>query len=102
MRRTVKLVRKLRVLALCSVALLADAANAETTVITADKMIDVLTGKTVDYPAVFVGEDGRITGVADARTVKWGSDVKHITSISMALPILVAIADWNSPTVSGA
>jgi imidazolonepropionase-like amidohydrolase len=78
MRRTLKLVRKLRVLALCSVALLADAANAETTVITADKMIDVLTGKTVDYPAVFVGEDGRITGVADARTVKWGSDVKHI------------------------
>jgi imidazolonepropionase-like amidohydrolase len=78
MRRTVKVVRKLRVLALCSVALLADAANAETTVITADKMIDVLTGKTVDYPAVFVGEDGRITGVADARTVKWGSDVKHI------------------------
>ena len=48
------------------------------TVITAARYIDVLTGKTVDYPAIFVGPDGRITGIADARTVRWGSDVKHI------------------------
>lgn len=53
-------------------------ASAQNTVITADKMIDVLNGKTVEYPAVFVGPDGRITSIADARTVKWGSDVKHI------------------------
>lgn len=53
-------------------------ASAQNTVITAEKMIDVLNGKTVDYPAVFVGPDGRITSIADARTVKWGSDVKHI------------------------
>jgi imidazolonepropionase-like amidohydrolase len=51
---------------------------AQNTVITADKMIDVLTGKTVEFPAIFVGEDGRITGISDARVVKWGSDVKHI------------------------
>ncbi len=51
---------------------------AQNTVITADRMIDVLTGKMVEFPAVFVGEDGRITAIADARTVKWGSDVKHI------------------------
>ena len=57
---------------------LSSAAMAQNTVITANKMIDVLTGKTVEYPAVFVGPDGRITSVADARTVKWGSDVKHI------------------------
>jgi imidazolonepropionase-like amidohydrolase len=56
----------------------ATSAAAENTVITADKMIDVLTGKTVELPAVFVGADGRITSIADARTVKWGSDVKHI------------------------
>lgn len=53
-------------------------AIAEKVVITADHMLDVTTGKTTDYPAVFVGDDGRITGVADSRTVKWGSDVKHI------------------------
>ncbi len=57
---------------------LSNAAMAQNTVITADKMIDVLTGKTVEFPAVFVGEDGRITSIADTRTVKWGSDVKHI------------------------
>ena len=57
---------------------LSNAAMAQNTVITADKMIDVLTGKTVELPAVFVGEDGRITSIADTRTVKWGSDVKHI------------------------
>jgi len=48
------------------------------TVITADRMIDVLTGKTVDSPAIFVDVGGRITSIADARTVRWGSDVTHI------------------------
>lgn len=52
-------------------------AQAETVVVTADHMVDIVAGKTVDYPAVFI-TDGRITSVADARTVKWGSDVKHI------------------------
>ena len=59
-------------------ALLSSAASAQNTVITADAMIDVLTGKTVEFPAIFVGEDGRITSIADARTVRWGSEVKHV------------------------
>jgi imidazolonepropionase-like amidohydrolase len=64
---------------LMSLGLLASvSAHAQNTVITADKMIDVLTGKTVEFPAVFVGPDGRITNIADARVIKWGSDVKHI------------------------
>lgn len=81
MQQGVTFVRKARVSARIAVALLAIAATsaaAQNTVITADRMIDVLTGKTVDNPAIFVGEDGRITSIADARTVKWGSDVKHI------------------------
>src|SRR3546814_17151192 len=48
------------------------------TVVTAARYIDVLTGKTVEFPAIFVGADGRITNIADARTVRWGSDVNHI------------------------
>src|SRR3546814_16806701 len=48
------------------------------TVVTAARYIDVLTGKTVEFPAIFVGADGRITNIADARTVRWGSDVHHI------------------------
>ena len=78
---TVNLVGKLRVSAIALVAFLAlesRAAQAETTVITADHMIDVLTGKTIDNPAVFVDENGRITSIADARVIRWGSDVKHI------------------------
>ncbi len=74
----VNLVGKLRVLAFVGATILSTTAYAQNTVITADKMIDVLTGKTVEYPAIFVGPDGRITSVADARVVKWGADVKHI------------------------
>ena len=75
---SVNLLKNLRVLAFSGVFILSSTAQAQTTVITADKMVDVLTGKTVDFPAVFVGSDGRITSIADARTVKWGSDVTHI------------------------
>jgi imidazolonepropionase-like amidohydrolase len=51
---------------------------AQNTVITADKMIDVLTGKTTEYPAIFVDADGRITSISDSRVIRWGSDVTHI------------------------
>ncbi len=51
---------------------------AQNTVITAARMLDVLTGKMVEYPAIFVDEKGRITSIADARTVRWGGDVTHI------------------------
>ena len=56
---------------------LAFPAFADVTVITADRMIDVVSGKTIQSPAVFV-ENGRITSIADARNVKWGKDTKHI------------------------
>ncbi|MEQ1510238.1 MAG: amidohydrolase family protein [Sphingopyxis sp.] len=56
---------------------LATPANAET-VITAARMIDVVTGRVIDHPAIFVGDDGRITSIADARTVRWGANVTHI------------------------
>ena len=78
MKKTGNFGKNARILALCAAALFATAANAQNTVITADKMVDVLTGKVIEFPAIFVGEDGRITSIADARTVRWGSDVKHI------------------------
>jgi imidazolonepropionase-like amidohydrolase len=58
-------------------ALLASSANAAT-VITADRYLDVDTGKYVEHPAIFVGDDGRITNIADARTVRWAANVKHV------------------------
>lgn len=66
-----------KLLSAAALALAGTAANAETVVVTADHMVDVVAGKTVDYPAVFIS-DGRITSVADARTVRWSADVKHI------------------------
>lgn len=71
---------KLRFLAGSTAAMIsmtAAPASADT-VITGARMLDVLTGKMIDHPAIFVGADGRITSIADARTVRWGSDVTHI------------------------
>jgi imidazolonepropionase-like amidohydrolase len=59
------------------VAIAAPAA-AEKVVVTADRYLDVRTGKYVEHPAIFIGDDGRISSIADARTVRWGADVKHI------------------------
>jgi imidazolonepropionase-like amidohydrolase len=52
-------------------------ARAETVHITAARMIDVQTGKAVPYPMITV-TDGRITGIADARVVKFGADARVI------------------------
>jgi imidazolonepropionase-like amidohydrolase len=71
------LVRPLLAMAL-ALAVVPAAANAQNTVITGARMLDVLTGKMVEYPAIFVNDDGRITSIADSRTVRWGSDVEHI------------------------
>ena len=48
------------------------------TVVTASRMLDVQSGRYVDNPAIFIDDNGLITSVADARTVRWGADVKHI------------------------
>ena len=60
-----------------TLALVASPAAAAT-VVTADRYLDVATGRYVEHPAIFIGDNGRITAIADARTVKWGSDVTHI------------------------
>jgi imidazolonepropionase-like amidohydrolase len=47
-------------------------------VITATRYLDVTSGKMIEFPAIFVGPDGRITSIADSRTVRWSSEVEHI------------------------
>jgi imidazolonepropionase-like amidohydrolase len=49
-----------------------------TTVVTADRMLDVRSGRYVEHPAIFIDDSGRITSVADARTVRFGDQVRHI------------------------
>jgi len=65
-------------IALLAASLLASTVASAATVITADRYLDVQTGKYVEQPAIFVGDNGRITSIADARTVKWGAGVTHI------------------------
>jgi imidazolonepropionase-like amidohydrolase len=63
---------------LTAAVLLASTAANAATVVTADRYLDVSSGKYVDYPAIFIGNDGRITSIGDARTVRWAADVKHV------------------------
>jgi imidazolonepropionase-like amidohydrolase len=56
---------------------LATPALAETVHITAARMIDVQSGRIVPFPIITV-TDGRITGIADSRTVRLSSDAKII------------------------
>ena len=41
-------------------------------------MLDVQTGRYVQSPAIFIDDAGRITSIGDARTVRWGANVKHV------------------------
>jgi imidazolonepropionase-like amidohydrolase len=58
--------QRLSVALLCSCAIAA-AANADTVVVTADRMIDVLAGRVLDHPQITI-VDGRIAAVAAAGT----------------------------------
>ena len=79
--RSFKVALAASLLALAAPAL-ADSSEApaqpQQTVITAARYLDVTSGKYVEHPAIFVGPDGRITSIADARTVRWGANVRHI------------------------
>ncbi len=59
-------------------AALAAPAFAKSVVITADRYLDVAKGTYVEHPAIFVDDAGRITSIADARTVKFSAEVDHV------------------------
>ena len=91
----------MRILLLAAALLTSTAANAAT-VVTADRYLDVNSGKYVEQPAIFVGDDGRITSVADARTVRWGAEVKHIDLAGKTLlPGLIDMHTHLSPADIG-
>ena len=66
-----------RMILLVTAATFAIPASA-TTVVTADRMLDVAKGIYVEHPAIFNDDSGRITSVADARTVRFSDQVTHI------------------------
>src|SRR5215210_32937 len=48
------------------------------TVVTADRMLDVNTGRYVDHPTIFIGDDGRIHSIVNAATVQIPAGTQRI------------------------
>src|SRR3954469_23534761 len=67
-----------RILLAAAAAIAFAAPLGATTVVTADRMLDVTTGRYVDHPAIFIDDSGHIGSGADARTVRFTDQVKHI------------------------
>jgi imidazolonepropionase-like amidohydrolase len=59
-------------------ALLSASHASAATVVTADRLLDVRTGRYIEHPAIFIDDGGRITSVADARTARFTDQVRHI------------------------
>jgi imidazolonepropionase-like amidohydrolase len=68
--------KRLLLAAAAAVSLAAPASAA--TVVTAERMLDVNTGRYVEHPAIFIDDNGRITSISDAQTVRWRAEVKHV------------------------
>ncbi|MFL6793758.1 MAG: amidohydrolase family protein, partial [Sphingomicrobium sp.] len=51
---------------------------AASTVVTADRMLDVSTGRYVDHPAILIGDDGRIQQVGSLASMQLPAGVRHI------------------------
>ena len=68
----------MRRLVLALLAATASVSAHAASVVTADRYLDVASGRYIEHPAIFVGDDGRITGISDARTIRIADTVKHI------------------------
>jgi len=94
----------LKSVAAATAILLASApAAAETVAVTADHMVDVLAGKTIDKPVVVI-TDGRITAVGTQGTVKVPAGATHIDLPGQT--ILPGLIDMHvhlngDPTIGG-
>ena len=69
--------KRLLLAAVAAVSIAAPA-QAERVVVTADRMLDVTTGRYVDNPAIFIGDDGRIQSIVNAATVQIPAGTRHI------------------------
>ena len=68
--------KRILLAAAAAVAIAAPAAAA--TVVTADRMLDVTTGRYVDHPAILIGDDGRIQQVGSLASMQVPAGTKHI------------------------
>jgi imidazolonepropionase-like amidohydrolase len=49
-----------------------------TTVVTADRMLDVTSGRYVDHPAILIGDDGKIQQIGNLAAMQLPAGTKHI------------------------
>jgi imidazolonepropionase-like amidohydrolase len=68
--------KRILLAAVAAVSIAAPATAA--TVVTADRMLDVATGRYIDHPAIFIGDDGHIQSVTNASTVQYPAGTRHI------------------------
>ena len=59
-------------------AILGGASAGASTLVTAERMLDVTSGRYIDHPAILIGDDGRIREVASAGSLKAPEGAKHI------------------------
>jgi imidazolonepropionase-like amidohydrolase len=59
-------------------ALVAASSAHAATVITADRMLDVKTGRYIDNPAILVGDDGRIDEIGTLASMQVPAGTRHI------------------------
>src|SRR5687767_12925659 len=69
--------KRLLLAAIAAVSIAAPA-DAEKVVVTADRMLDVATGRYVEGPAIFIGDDGRIQSIVNAATLQVPAGTRHI------------------------
>ncbi len=65
-------------LAATALAPLAAPLSAEPVMVTADRYLDVATGRYVEGPAIFINDDGRITSIVNAATVQIPAGTRRI------------------------
>ena len=68
----------MKVLFLLAAAASLAAPAAASTVVTADRMLDVQAGRYVDHPAILIGDDGRIQQIGNLASMQLPAGTKHI------------------------
>ena len=59
-------------------AVLGSASAQAVTVVTADRMLDVASGRYIDHPAILVGDDGKIHKIGSATSIKAPPGARHV------------------------
>jgi imidazolonepropionase-like amidohydrolase len=59
-------------------AMIGSAALEAATLVTADRMLDVTSGRYIDHPAILIGDDGKIQQVGSSESIKIPQGAKHV------------------------